>query len=88
MSKMPNPYVCDKDGCGAIKRDVNHWWVVTYSNGDYLFQIMTWERGKVEQLIDLEGFTHHFCGQPHALEFVSEIMGRITKQERDKEAEA
>jgi len=72
MSVTPQ-YRCDLTGCEAIKGPVNHWWLVSvYENA--LISISPWEWDKNGDYHDQEG-TKHFCGQAHALQFVSSIMG-------------
>jgi hypothetical protein len=71
--KMLPQYHCDLPGCEAIKGPVNHWWLVDVK-GNGVISIYPWELPQSVGYHDQEG-VKHFCGQAHALQFVSSIMG-------------
>ena len=67
---IPQRYVCDTVGCGAVHTEANGWYAVQVErHGLYIF---TWEQAAKNQRLER---SYHFCGQTHALQFVSAEMG-------------
>lgn len=60
---------CDSPKCEATRREVNHWFAVTELPNGLLFQ--TWDQAAADGNLER---SKHFCGQTHALQFVSERM--------------
>lgn len=67
--KLPNPYKCDE--CGALKQDVNHWWLLLlgyrlFPNWppilDSSFLLIRWD----VDIADRDGVVH-LCSQKCAI---------------------
>ena len=67
----PTTYACEAPGCRLTRTPTNHWFAVRVMSGSLV--IHTW--GHAETLGLLEE-CRHYCGQTHALQFVSAEMGR------------
>lgn len=63
------PYRCDSPGCGATRKDVNHWFAVFSSSP---IQIYEWEKCPLETL----NIAKHFCGVDCLMRFVSSLVSR------------
>ena len=61
---------CDTPGCGKTRTTVNHWFAVRKTLG---LTIYKWDDAEGLGLLDE---CKHFCGQTHALQFVSSEMGK------------
>lgn len=68
MSLVPQQIACDHPQCGAVRREVNHWFVVVAD--DLGVRIYHWE--KAPQGAIKRG--KHFCGGAHALHYASKMM--------------
>ena len=62
---------CDTPGCSAVHTESNHWWAVRSYNWGKT-ELYTWERAEKDGVLE---DSKHFCGQTHALQFVSSEMG-------------
>lgn len=62
---------CDTVGCGMEHTDSNHWWVVRIM--DKHWQLWKWEDAVTKPWF---ASSSHFCGQTHALQFISSEMGK------------
>lgn len=69
---VPQRYICEAKGCGAVHSESNRWWVVSTRLG--CLSLYRWETAEEVGLLNDE-HSHHFCGQNHALQFVSSEMG-------------
>ena len=77
---MPQPYECSAVGCGALRRSVNHWFVVfTDSSGIHIYQ---WDNCPDRAMEDGK----HFCGVAHTMAFVSKELTPETPQDKDRES--
>ena len=59
---------CDYPGCGAVRRQTNHWFVV--SEDCYGVHVYKWERCPVEAMRKGK----HLCGLDHMTQYVSKIL--------------
>jgi len=66
---VPLHDVCQK--CGAFKREVNRWLAV-HLDPDGSILIVPWETAVLSG--KSEGYWAYFCGQAHALQYVSDSM--------------
>ena len=66
---LPAPYQCDAPGCGAQRRDVNHWWAVI---GTSPIGIYEWDDCKAETLAAAK----HFCGVDCLMRYISSLVSR------------
>jgi len=74
----PTQVVCD--GCGKVKQDVNHWWVVaqlTHNSQRPKGAFVVWPMQDIELYEAYEPMD--FCGQDCALKFISEQMGKMSQ---------
>ena len=66
------PYECDAPGCSQTRTDTNHWFAIrVYSQGKT--EIYVWERAEQDGVL---ADSKHFCGQTHALQFLSQVLGQ------------
>lgn len=68
---IPEQYHCDSPGCKAVHTETNHWWGVVYYNERHEIAVRPWENCTPFFLASGK----HFCGQSHALQYLSSIMG-------------
>jgi hypothetical protein len=66
---IPERFRCDAPGCGMERTPTNHWWLVM--NQGHV-RIYRWEDAEADHVLDCG---KHFCGQTHALQYVSSLMG-------------
>lgn len=71
---VPQQYTCDTPGCTQTRTETNHWFAVYLGRSRHKIEIHTWESAIAEDRLD-DPNTYHFCGQTHALQFVSNEMG-------------
>lgn len=72
---------CDTLGCTKTHTASNGWWVVRVV--DFYKELWKWE--DAEAVGVLKGpKTFHFCGQTHALQFLSSEMGSKTDKPEEK----
>jgi hypothetical protein len=60
---------CDHLGCGAVRRDVNNWYVTM--EDEVGVRVMHWDKCSPQML---KG-GRHWCGLPHALIYISSVLG-------------
>jgi hypothetical protein len=59
---------CDWPGCGALRREVNRWYVVVEDSiGVYIYH---WETCPPEAM----ALGKHFCGLAHAFQYASKVL--------------
>jgi hypothetical protein len=63
---------CDLPGCKRVRSETNHWWAVHVSDGKSI-SIYWWDYAAQSPAAVAQ--TKHFCGQAHALQYVSASMG-------------
>ena len=79
----PAPIICEAPGCTLVRTPTKHWFAVRVLESGKI-EVYPWEVAVAAKVLRK---TSHFCGQTHALQFVSAKMG--TKQsvrELDEEA--
>lgn len=69
---IPERFRCDAPGCGLERSETNHWHAVRKMDHGVLIQ--TWEQAEKDGRLGDSEF-RHFCGQTHALQYVSSLMG-------------
>lgn len=75
-----NPFRCDTVGCPALRREINHWYVVLADeSGVHIYE---WEKAPKKAME--EG--HHFCGLAHTIKFVSKVLTPDTPSNPDRES--
>src|SRR5579871_2121022 len=75
-----NPFECDSAGCGAIRRSVNHWWIVhTDSSGVHIYE---WDKCPDRARED----GRQFCGVGHTMAFVSDNLMPHTRPDPERES--
>lgn len=80
---LPAPYKCDASGCGATRKDVNHWFAVL-SNAP--IQIYRWEDCPVSSLNS--PYAKHFCGADCLMKYISSLVsGDSTDADRESTLE-
>ena len=67
----PPPIICEATGCGRMRTETNHWYAVRTKPGGKI-EVWPWDAAVASKVVKQ---THHFCGQTHALQFVSSEMG-------------
>jgi hypothetical protein len=77
----PPPITCESPGCNQVRTACNHWYAVRVIPGRK-FEIWKWEAAVAAKMITR---CAHFCGQTHALQFVSSEMGAKPVQLMDAE---
>jgi hypothetical protein len=60
------------DGCGAQKKEANHWFFATSVGG--IFRLSAWNSSGIED----SGDESHYCGEKCVLKAVSEFLGSQT----------
>lgn len=74
-------HACGTPGCGLVHTESNHWFLVRVM--DDHSELWKWEDAESADLLsDLTA--HHFCGQTHALQFLSSEMGSKTDKPEEK----
>ena len=68
MPERSNPFECDHVGCGALRREVNRWYVVFVDEAG--IHIYEWHKAPKRAME--EGW--HFCGIAHTTAFVSKQL--------------
>ena len=68
MMSLGGPPECDWPGCGAQRRDVNRWYVVTADL--YGAHIYKWESCPEDAMKNGK----HCCGLGHAFQFASKVL--------------
>jgi hypothetical protein len=68
--RVPHPYACDE--CGAPKRDVNHWWLLTYYLGGRI-NIAPWSDDHAA-----EEEVAHLCGTRCLFVRITKLIGGPT----------
>jgi len=61
---------CDTPGCTATHGEANNWWAV--DSMGRVIHLYPWADARRDEVLD---DCKHFCGQTHALQFVSSEMG-------------
>jgi hypothetical protein len=80
MPERSNPFQCDAVGCDALRRLVNHWYVVlTDDTGIHIYE---WDKAP-KKAMD-EG--HHFCGIAHTTSFVSKMLSPDRPHDPERES--
>jgi hypothetical protein len=74
-----NPFACDHLGCDALRRGVNHWYIVLVDNGVHVYK---WDEAPKKAME--EGY--HFCGLAHTINFVSNVLTPHNKPDPNKES--
>ncbi len=75
-----NPFACDHVGCDALRRSVNHWFVVTTDESGV--RVYHWDRAP-KRAMD-EGY--HFCGLGHTINYVSKALTPDTPNDPHRES--
>jgi hypothetical protein len=65
---LGGPAECDHLGCGAQRREVNRWYVVTFDI--FGAHIWKWETCSDEDM----KIGKHFCGLAHAFQYASKVL--------------
>ena len=65
---------CDTTGCLLERTATNHWFVVRLLDDHK--ELWEWEKAEAKGFLN-EATAYHFCGQTHALQFVSQTIGRL-----------
>jgi hypothetical protein len=68
---VPQTAKCDLAGCGRERTATNHWFAVSVKSGAIV--IRSWETAEELGVLSESA---HFCGQTHALQFVSAEIGK------------
>jgi hypothetical protein len=77
---MTGPYECAALGCTAVRRLVNHWFVVYVdSNGIHIYE---WDNAPDRAMED----GNHFCGVAHTMAFVSKKLTPETRQDPERDS--
>jgi hypothetical protein len=66
--KTEPQYICDVEGCGKKKGEINHWYAVERLVANCVVHRWHEDPLKIPNL-------QHACGQEHALQLVSKWMG-------------
>ena len=75
-----NPFRCDHVGCDALRRSVNHWYVVVADdNGVHIYE---WDKTPKKAME--EGA--HFCGIGHTITFVSKALAPTHTPDPERES--
>ena len=69
--RNPVPFTCD--GCKAVKKETNHWWIVSVSTE--VLSLMPWNEDVAAQ----EGI-YHLCGGECVSKFLSARMEDVRTQ--------
>ena len=69
---LPQQYGCDTSGCMEVRTATNHWQVVTKDATG--IHVRTWDQADARGCL-ADSSTSHHCGQSHALQQVSNLMG-------------
>lgn len=70
--RIPEQYKCDVEGCDQVKGPTNGWWLVGI-HMDAQVWIMPW----CSQGCPEKPMWTHVCGQEHAIQKASELMGKL-----------
>jgi hypothetical protein len=68
MPERSNPFECDHLGCTALRREVNHWYVVLADDSG--IHIYVWDKAPVSAMKN----GYRFCGIAHTTTFVSKQL--------------
>lgn len=68
---LPAPYRCDTPGCGATRKDVNHWFAVHQTAP---IEIYKWDECPPQVL----SLAQHFCGVGCLMKHVSSLVSQDT----------
>ena len=77
----PAPILCEAPGCTQTRTATNHWFAVRSKPGGRI-EIYPWDAAVAAKIVRR---SHHFCGQTHALQFVSSEIGTKPVQLMDVE---
>ena len=72
MSLVPMQYKCD--GCGAERKETNHWYTAYKTSKTFGTVLSTWEEAKAGAILDFPG-VRHLCGRNCVVKYISELMG-------------
>jgi hypothetical protein len=68
MSVIPQQFACDSQGCEAVRRQVNRWYVVLADEcGVHVFE---WDKAPAKAMANGK----HFCGIAHTVLYVSIVL--------------
>lgn len=72
--RIPEQYKCDVEGCEQVKGPTNGWWLISTDSftGGTGISIRPFSHLK-----DCLGAWFHCCGQEHAIQKASELMGKL-----------
>jgi hypothetical protein len=68
---VPQQFRCDTPGCTATHSESNRWFAIRQFGRRT--ELYSWEDAISEGVL---AESSHFCGQTHALQFVSSLMGK------------
>ena len=80
MPERSNPLECDHVGCTAVRRSVNHWYLVlTDDSGVHVYQ---WDKAPKRAMED----GYRFCGIAHTMNYVSKALTPDTPPDPARES--